>query len=92
MKKRISISKTKPTKRITIETTGDGHEGIMAIAEYFKKCGRVGHSTTVVVDSGGDDEFKTGFDGDGADAIVTLNIEDIDGKNSDKSPTSTGKG
>ena len=86
---KISLS-GKSRKRITVEVSGyDGHVAIQKILEYFKHCGEVGHSTTVVVDEKGDDEFKTGFDGDGADRIDLIKVEDI-GETS-KEDTSTAK-
>jgi len=61
--------------------TGKGYDGmhdIFDMINYIKTIGNVGHSFDIVVDPDVKENTKTfGWDGDGADYIKTIEIEDI---------------
>lgn len=57
----------------------DSEQSLLGILEHIQKVGNTGHSMTIVVDEGCDDEKKFGWDGDGSDYIKS--IKKIEPKN-----------
>lgn len=67
--KKLKVILTASTEDRTYTlTVKDGDNSLWSLLEYIKKCGDDGHSISFTID---DQMF--GFDGDGADKILTLN-------------------
>ena len=63
-------------KKITI-IARDSEDSLVKILTAIKDIGNTGHSMTIVVDEGCDDEVKFGWDGDGSDTIKSIEVEDV---------------
>lgn len=74
---RIKIAEAKSEyKKITI-IARDSEDSLVKILTAIKDIGNTGHSMTIVVDEGCDDEVKFGWDGDGSDTIKSIDVEDV---------------
>jgi hypothetical protein len=65
------------TETITVTVRKGSADNLAELLEYIKSTGNIGHSFSIVVDPDGSDYRKSfGWDGDGADYIESVKIND----------------
>ena len=60
---------------VTFGVNGDAAEGLSKMMAYIKKIGDPGHSFGIIVDQGDTTEKSFGYDGDGADKIISVTLD-----------------
>ena len=70
----------RPEAVVTVKCSNAGAEALQKLIEYIKKNGNTGHSFSIIVDPESEDEEKFFWDGDGADSIGDIEVEQLPDK------------
>ena len=71
----LDLGKYNDEVEVSFKVKDDGKVSVLKILRCLEYNGMIGHSFSIILDPEGDDTLKTGWDGDGADAINDLKVD-----------------